>query len=89
MVMTGNHGRLIFFGLVLLVGIISIFAFNGSGTKGIEERFSSALGVSPGDEEHGSGSDPGFSLEGNPPLYTIILVLLVGVCWVMYRKFGT
>jgi hypothetical protein len=88
MVMAGNQGRIIFFALVLLIGIIAIFAINGSGSKGIEERFSSALGISQGNGEHGSGSDSGFSLEGNPLLYVIILVVLGGACWAVYRKFG-
>jgi hypothetical protein len=88
MVMAGNRGRMIFFALVLLIAIIAIFAFNGSGSKGIEERFSSALGISSGEEEHAYGSAPGFSLEGNPLLYAIVLVLLGVACWVVYRKFG-
>ena len=86
--MAGNWGRMVFFALLLLIGIIAIFAFNSSGSKGIEERFSSALGISADEEEPGNET-PGFSLEGNPLLYVFVLALLGGVCWVVYRKFGT
>jgi hypothetical protein len=89
MKMAGNWGRMIFFALVLMIGIIAIFAFNSSGSKGIEERFSSAIGISTDEEEQGNESTPGFSLEGNPLLYVIVLALLGGVCWAVYRKFGT
>jgi hypothetical protein len=88
MTIAGNRGRMLFVALVLLIVIVAIFALNGSGSKGIEERFSSALGISSGDEEHGSGDTPGFSLEGNPLLYVIVLVLLGVACWIVYRKFG-
>jgi hypothetical protein len=55
---------------------------------GIEERFSSALGLTHEAESPESEATSGFTLEGNPLQYLLVLVLLGGVCWVVYRKFG-
>ena len=85
---TGSRGRIIFFVLLIVIGIIALFAFNGTGPMGIEERFSSALGITHEEEgqDHEEGS--GFALEGDLLLYVIILALICAACWIVYRKFG-
>ena len=83
-----NRGRVLFF--VLLIGIGCILLWYAAGTEpmGIEERFSSALGIAHEDGEHGHEEGGGFALEGSPLLYALVLVLLAVVCWLVYRKFG-
>jgi hypothetical protein len=83
---SGSRGRIIFFVLLVLIGGIALWYPFGTESMGIEERFSSALGIAHEDEGHEEGS--GFSLEGSPVLYALILVLLIALCWVVYRKFG-
>lgn len=85
---TGSRGRIIFFVLLIVIGIIALFAFNGTGPMGIEERFSTALGIGQGEGEHEHEEGSGFMLEGDPLLYAIILVLICVACWAVYRKFG-
>jgi hypothetical protein len=87
-ILHGSRGRILFFILLTLIGSLAIFAFQGAGPMGVEERFSSALGISQGQETHADESASGFSLEGHPLFYGILLVLLVMMCWVVYRKFG-
>jgi hypothetical protein len=84
-----SRGRVIFFVLLILIGGIALFAFNGTGPMGIEERFSSALGLAHEDvaRENSNGAWV-FSLEGNPIMYGSTLVILGVVCWIAYRKFG-
>jgi hypothetical protein len=87
---TGNRGRLVLAGLVLVAGIIALLAYAATGPMGIEERFASATGVVHGEPgEEGGAGIAGFTLEGHPVLYGIILGLLFIGCWVAYRKFGT
>jgi len=85
-----NRGCFLFAGLIVIILIIAIIAFTITGPVGIEERFSSALGISAHDavahDDHDAA--PGFSLEGQPLLYAVFLAGLCGVCWIAYRKFG-
>jgi hypothetical protein len=83
----GSRGRGVFFVLLIVIGLIALFAFEGTGPRGIEERFSSALGLTYENEVHENG-DGGVSLEGNPVIYGIILVILGILCWIIYRNFG-
>jgi hypothetical protein len=54
-----------------------------TGSMGIEDRYSQAVGL-PVSGETASG----FSLEGSPVLYLIVLVLLIAGCWAIYRKYA-
>jgi hypothetical protein len=47
-----------------------------TGDKGIEERFSNAVGL-PGEPESGDNGIFGFTLEGNHLSYVIILALIL------------
>jgi hypothetical protein len=84
----GSRGRLIFILLLVLIGSIAVFYAAGSGPIGIEERFSQALGIAHDGEEPAPEEGAGFSLEGNPLLYAVVLILICVTCWAVYRKFG-
>jgi hypothetical protein len=87
---TGNRGLLVLGGLILIAGIIAILAYAVTGPMGIEERFASATGSGHGAvKEEGGAGIAGFTLEGQPVFYGIILILLIIGCWAVYRKFGT
>jgi len=83
---------LIVFGLILLIIVIASFAaYLATGPMGIEARYSHAVGL-PGTEEESGGGWFGFSVEGNPLLYGVILVILGVICLAAYlrlRKEGT
>jgi hypothetical protein len=77
---------LILFGLILaVVVIISFAAYRVTGPLGIEERYSQAVGL-PGGSENPDGGWFGFSLEGNPLLYGVILIILGGICVIAYLR---
>ena len=83
-----NRGRILFFVLLIGIGCILLWYAAGTQSMGIEERFSSALGIAHEDDEHGHEEGGGFALEGSMLLYAIVLVLFAGVCWIVYRKYG-
>ncbi|MHB8163552.1 MAG: hypothetical protein ACYDDV_04275 [Methanoregula sp.] len=73
-------GRLVFLALFLLVLVIALAAYQFSGTMGIEERFTHAVGLEGGEDPEEGGGWLGFALEGNPLLYGVVLgVLLLGI----------
>jgi hypothetical protein len=84
-----GRGRLVFIGLVLIAGIVALLAYAATGPVGIEDRFASATGTGPHDtgEEGGSGV-AGFTLEGQPILYSAVLLLLIIGCFALYRKYA-
>jgi len=83
-VISENKG-LVIFGILAIVAIAaSIAAYSATGSMGIEERFNTAVGL----ENFEHGSSGGFSLEGNPVLYSIILGILIVICYGAYRLFG-
>ena len=74
----------------------AVFALGNTGTMGIEERFQSALGLSEGQGTDGSSEtgdvrsnqgESGFSIEGSPVFYFLVLVFLALGCCIVYRKF--
>jgi hypothetical protein len=82
----GEHkGRIIFSIILVLVVIVSLAAYQMTGSKSIEDRYNEALGMPAGQEE--GGGSPGFSVEGNLVLYLIILAILVAICYGAYRHF--
>jgi hypothetical protein len=83
-----KKGLSIFIGLLLLVIVISLVAYEITGNMGIEERFTHAVGfVNMGEVEGGSGVI-GLALEGNPLLYAVVLGVLGVACYVVYRHFS-
>lgn len=98
------NGGIAIFLLVAVLALAGAFAaFSSTGPKGIEERFEDAVGLSEepassADKENSGvgdrtgegdfGERGGFSLEGSPALYCLILALLVALCLIAYRTFG-
>jgi hypothetical protein len=85
--MTGFRKRkgLILFGLILLIIVTaSLAAYRLTGSMGIEERYIHAVGLPGSEEDSGSGWF-GFSLEGDPVLYALVLGTLVVACFAAYR----
>jgi hypothetical protein len=52
----------------------------------IEDRYNTAVGLPAAPEEEG-GTFLGFSVEGDPVLYVIVLGILIVGCYAAYRKF--
>ena len=81
-----SRGRVIFYILLIAIGCIALWFVFSTESMGIEERFSSALGLAHEGDQDGEGG--GFALEGSPVLYALVLLLLGVMCWVVYRRFG-
>jgi archaellin len=78
-----KKGLIIFGAILIVVLIAALAAYQMTGSMGIEDRYSQAVGL-PVSGETASG----FSLEGSPVLYLIVLVLLIAGCWAIYRKYA-
>lgn len=83
---SNTKGILIFGGTVLIFLIICLFGYMISGNKGIEERFSNALGM-PGESESEENGFFGFKIEGNKLSYGIIFALILAATAVIYIKY--
>jgi len=83
-----KKGLLVFLGLLALVIVVSLAAYQITGHMGIEERFSHAAGLphETGDEEGGGWF--GLFLEGSPLLYGLVLGILAIGCYAAYRRFS-
>ena len=82
----GRRRGVILLGLILVVAvIISFAAYRMAGPMGIEERYNRAVGLPSPGEESGNGWF-GFSLEGNPLLYCVILIILGSICVLAYLR---
>ncbi len=83
---SNKKGIIIFGAIVLIFLVLFLFAYVITGNKGIEERFSSAVGLP---NEHNSGGNGifGFTLEGNHLSYVIILVLVIIATALIYAKY--
>jgi len=57
-----------------------------TGDKGIEERFSNAVGL-PGESRSHDNGIFGFALEGNKLSYTIIFALILAATALIYVKY--
>ncbi|HTY89764.1 MAG TPA: hypothetical protein VMC84_01165 [Methanocella sp.] len=83
----GNRGVIVFIAILLLFVIFGAVAYLVSGNKGIEERFSQAVGQGGGGDEKGDNGFLGFNIEGNPLTYIVILILLIAACVVLLKVF--
>ena len=81
-----NKGIIVFLAILLLFVIFGAVAYLVSGNKGIEERFSQAVGLGGGGEK-GDNGFLGFNIEGNPLAYIVILILLIAACIVLLKVF--
>jgi hypothetical protein len=78
----------VIFGIILvLVVTVSLLAYTMTGPQGIEDRFNNAVGIAHGQEHENSGL-MGFSIEGNPVYYAIILCGLGILCFLLIRQRG-
>ena len=85
---SGNrYGIVLFLLLALVLIAVAVIAAGVTGPMGIEERFNAAAGLSaePGALHEESGS--GFSLEGHPLLYLVLIVILVIAGFLLHRKY--
>jgi hypothetical protein len=81
-----NKGRIIF-GVILIVVLIASFAaYQLTGHMSIEDRYNTAVGLPASQEEEG-GTFLGFSIEGNPLLYLIVLGIFCAAGFAAYRYF--
>ena len=81
-----RKGLIIFGAILIIVLIVALAAYQMTGAIGIEDRYTTALGLPPGEEEGGE-TFFGFSAEGDPVLYVIVLGLLIVGCYAAYRHF--
>jgi hypothetical protein len=81
-----NKGRIIFGVILIVVLIVSFAAYQMTGSMGIEDRYNTAVGLPPSPEE-GGRTFFGFSAEGNPVLYLIVLGVLGVACFAAYRYY--
>ena len=80
-----RRGLILFVLLVIAVAIISLAAYRMTGPMGIEERYTSAVGL-PAPVEGEDGGWFGFSLEGNHLAYGVILLALAGISVIVYLR---
>jgi hypothetical protein len=84
-----KKGLAVFLGLLALVMVVSLAAYQMTGHMGIEERFSHAVDLHHRDEAgEESGGWFGLSLEGSPLLYGAVLGILAIGCYAAYRHFS-
>jgi len=81
-----RKGLIIFGAILIIVLIVALAAYQMTGTMGIEDRYTTALGLPPGEEEGGE-TFFGFSAEGDHVLYVIVLGILIVGCYAAYRHF--
>ncbi len=85
---SNKKGIIIFGAIVLIFLVLCLFAYVITGNKGIEERFSNAVGL-PSEPDSGDNGIFGFTLEGNHLSYVIILVLILVATALIYAKYRT
>ncbi len=82
-----NRKGIIIFGTIVLIFVaVSLFAYITTGNKGIEERFSDAVGLPSEPEEGGNNGIFGFTIEGDHLSYVIILALVIIATVLIYQK---
>ncbi len=80
-------GKVLFATLIIIFLACAIFAYTKTGPMDIESRFMNAVGLEnavplTGEDTGGFG----FSLEGNPFAYMLIVSILIVVCFIAYRR---
>ncbi len=81
-----KKGPILFGAILIVVVIAALAAYQMTGSMSIEDRYTTAVGLSPGPEE-GSGTFFGFSMEGSPVLYIVVLGILIVGCFAAFRHF--
>lgn len=83
---SNKKGVIIFGAMVLIFLVLCLFVYMITGNKGIEERFSNAVGT-PNEPESGDNGIFGFKLEGNHLSYVVILALILVATALIYVKY--
>jgi len=83
---SNKKGVIIFGAIVLIFLVICLFAYIITGNKGIEERFSNAVGL-PSESQGRDNGILGFTIEGNHIYYIIILALVIIATVLIYLKY--
>jgi hypothetical protein len=83
----GKKGLIIFGVILLVILIAALAAFQITGSMSIEDRYATAVGLPQSTEEGGGDTFFGFSAEGNPVLYVIVLGILIVGSYAVYKKF--
>ena len=81
-------GRILFGAILIVVVIVALAAYQMTGHMSIEDRYNTAVGL-PTEEEEVGGTFLGFSVEGDPTLYLIVLGLFCAGCYGAYRHFSS
>ncbi len=84
---SNKKGFIIFGAIILVVLVGCLLAYIITGNKGIEERFSNAVGLPSEPDEGGDNGILGFTLEGNHLFYIIILALILAAVALIYKKY--
>jgi len=84
---SNRKGIIIFGGTVLIFLVLCLFAYMITGDKGIEERFSNAVGL-PGEPESHDNGIFGFTIEGDQLSYVILLALILVATALIYVKYN-
>lgn len=80
-------GTLLLAVILVVCAVVAVAAYLGQGHMGVEERFSSALGL-PGEEEEGhEPGTPGFVVEGDVVMYGVIVLVLCGAAGLVYARY--
>ncbi len=83
---SNKKGIIIFGALVLIFLALSLLVYSKTGDKGIEERFSNAVGL-PSESEGGDNGFFGFTIEGDHIYYVIILAFVIIATVLLYQKY--
>jgi hypothetical protein len=83
---SNKKGIFIFGGIALIFLVICVFGYMITGDKGIEERFSNAVGL-PNESEIDENGIFGFTIEGNKLSYGIIFALILVATVLIYLKY--
>jgi amino acid permease len=84
---SNKKGIFIFGTIVLVFLVLCLFAYMITGDKGIEERFSNALGL-PSEPESDDNGIFGFPIEGDQLSYVILLALILVATALIYVKYN-
>jgi hypothetical protein len=81
-----RYGIALFVLLAVVLGAIAVVATGITGPMGIEERFTSAVGLHQESASPGE-TGTGFSIEGHPLLYAALLAVLLVASYFIYRRY--
>ena len=81
-------GVVLFILIAVVFVAIAALVMGVTGPMGIEERFTSAVGLHQEQGASPEGTGSAFSLEGHPLLYALFLAMLLIAGFLLYRKYN-